>query len=64
MLLFLAAVLVYAGLLTLVNSLIMAFIGNLHHAAPEIVPALSYGDTFSLMIPIYLLGIFGLIKNT
>lgn len=39
------------------NGLIMLFVGNVHAANPDLLPALGYGDTFLLMLPLYLLSL-------
>lgn len=39
----------------------MLFIGNLHAVNPDLVPALGYGETFSLMLPLYALSLVSLI---
>jgi hypothetical protein len=59
---FLLAFAIYAALIAVVNWFNMLFIGNLYHVNPELLPALSYGDTFSLFLPLYIGGTIGLFK--
>lgn len=42
------------------NGLIMLFIGNLHHVSPELIPALGFWDTLSLMLPLYVFSLIAL----
>lgn len=55
-------VLVFLALIVLfllINGLIMMFIGNISAVSPELIPALSYSETFSLMLPLYAMSLIG-----
>lgn len=47
------------GSTLLTNALICAFIGNLHGYYPDVIPAIGWTETFSLFLPLYVLGFMG-----